>query len=851
MSSINLKKTSPKALLLVMLLAFVSVSALAFTPTAAQLEQFQNLPEAQQEALAEQYGVDLDSLQNDQSTQPEYEDSPEKHGNQRALDARKKRNVDKENNDRNRSFEELDVEEIPFDELSPEEQMFLEFEEDEEEDEEEEEELKHFGYDLFDNALDSFMPATDIPVPSQYVMGPGDSIIVQLYGKENTSHSFTVNREGMIQFPKLGPVSVIGLNFDELKKLISDTVNQQMIGVKASVTMGSLRSIRIFILGEAKYPGSYTVNSLSTMTNALFASGGITEVGTLRNIQLKRAGKLISKMDLYDLLLRGDTSKDSRLQPGDVIFIPSIGDTVGVRGEVRRPAIYEIKSEKNAGQIIALAGGMLSTAYPQASRIERINKNGDRTVIDVDLKTRQGKKQKIQSADEIQVFSVLETLENVVTTQGHIKRPSDFAWKEGMHFTDVVKSANAFLPNPDLNSALIIRETQPTRQIEVKVFKPSLAFYTPKGKDDPILEEGDKIILFDYETDRQELLEEIVETLRLQATSITRKQLVNVIGHVRFPGDYPFVGDMSLKDLIAMAGGLTETAFSADAELTRYSLNDNELQQVEHIKIQLSVQGNLKLQAEDSLRIMQLPNYTEKETVVVDGQVMFPGSYTIQRGETLSHVIERAGGLNEYAFAKAAMFTREGLRELEAERIEKYKEQLASDIAASNIDDQDASGKVAIADAEHLLDSLSATKPIGRMVINLAGLIENPEEHDVLLKDGDSINIPRFRQSVTVVGEVQFATSHRFSKKLNYADYVDLSGGVTQKADGNRMYVVRADGSVFLPKKCWLCRAPKMEAGDTIIVPLDADRIKPLKLWTSVSQIIYQMALGAAAISTF
>ena len=257
------------------------------------------------------------------------------------------------------------------------------------------------------------------------------------------------------------------------------------------------------------------------------------------------------------------------------------------------------------------------------------------------------------------------------------------------------------------------------------------------------------------------------------------------------------------------------------------------------------------LKAEDSLHIQQLPNYGEKETITIEGEVRFPGEYTIQRGETLSQVIERAGGLNEYAYAKAAVFTRENLKNLEAERNEKYKEQLASDIAASNIDHQSSDSKVAIKDAEYLLENLSAVKPIGRMVINLPGLLKNSEDYDVVLKDGDTIKIPRHRQAVTVVGEVQFATSHRFTKKLKADDYVELSGGTTQKADPKRMYVVRADGSVFLPKKGWFRRTPKMEAGDTIIIPLDADRIKSLTLWTNVSQIIYQMALGAAAVASF
>jgi polysaccharide export outer membrane protein len=251
--------------------------------------------------------------------------------------------------------------------------------------------LTQFGYDLFAGTPSTFAPATDIPVPADYVMGPGDTILVQLYGKNNASYELLVNREGVIQFPEIGPLSVAGLSFEELKNHIYEVATQQIIGVKASVTLGNLRSIRIFVLGEAYRPGSYTVSALSTITNALFASGGVTKVGSLRHVQLKRDGNLVTELDLYDLLLNGDTSKDRRLLPGDVIFIPPIGKTVGISGEVRRPAIYEIKNEHKVKQLVNIAGGYLPTAHPASTRVERITHAGNRTLIDLDLTSEAGK----------------------------------------------------------------------------------------------------------------------------------------------------------------------------------------------------------------------------------------------------------------------------------------------------------------------------------------------------------------------------------------------------------------------------------------------------------------------------
>ncbi len=447
--------------------------------------------------------------------------------------------------------------------------------------------------------------------------------------------------------------------------------------------------------------------------------------------------------------------------------------------------------------------------------------------------------------------AVLETKENIVMIEGHVKREGAFAWKKAMHFSDVIVGPEMLLPNPDVDGALILREVQPTRRLDVSVFSPKDAFAAPKGEQDPLLQPGDKILLFGYEEDRNELLLDVIETLNLQASKTVRRQVVTVAGHVRFPGTYPLMSSMKVDDLINLAGGLTEKAYSKEAEVTRYSYNEEEEQVIDYFTVKLGGDSNMPLEAEDALRILQLPSWKEQETILLEGEVMFPGIYTIQNGETIASVLKRAGGLTEYAYAKAAKFTRQHLKELEAERIEKYKDQIASDIAASNIDQQSADAKVALTDAEFLLENLGNVEPVGRMVIDLEGIMDEPDEFDVFLKDGDVLSIPRYRQAITVVGEVQFPTSHRFKKKLDSEDYIDLSGGITQKADDDRVYVVRADGSVFLPNKGWFTSSPDIEAGDTIVVPLDADRIKPLTLWSSVSQIIYQMALGAAAVASF
>jgi protein involved in polysaccharide export with SLBB domain len=256
--------------------------------------------------------------------------------------------------------------------------------------------LKPFGYDLFAGITSTFAPATDVPVPAEYVVGPGDTIQVQLIGSTRGRYSLVVGRDGRINFPELGPISVSGQRFEEVREDLETRVREQMIGTQASISMGELRSIRVFVLGEVETPGSYTVSGLSTITNALFVSGGVKPIGSLRNVQLKRAGRTVVTLDLYDLLLKGDTSADTRLLPGDVIFIPPVGATVGLAGEVRRPAIYELKNETTAGQLLQLGGGLLPRADPAIATIDRVNAQRQRVTVDANLVSEQGRGMRLE-----------------------------------------------------------------------------------------------------------------------------------------------------------------------------------------------------------------------------------------------------------------------------------------------------------------------------------------------------------------------------------------------------------------------------------------------------------------------
>ena len=722
--------------------------------------------------------------------------------------------------------------------------------------------LERFGYDLFAGVPTTFAPATDIPMDADYIVGPGDTVQIQLFGKESAQYDLVITREGILQFPEIGPVSVAGLTFHEMKQALRARIEEQMIGEKVNITMGRLRSIRVFILGDVNQPGSYTVSALSTMTNALFVGGGIKPIGSLRKIQLKRRGKLVARMDLYDLLLHGDTSGDVRLQPGDVIFVPPVGSSVGVAGEVRRPAIYELRTERSVEQMLSLAGGLLPTAYPQASQIERISKRGERTLIDLDIGQKAGLRAPLQAGDMLRVYSILEKMEDIVLLSGHVQRPGGYQWRPGMRVTDLIPSIeNDLLPRPDLDYALVRRELRPDHRLKIFSVQPGKALKDPASKYNVELQSRDELILFGFSEDRTEIVEPLIEDLEAQATFQQPTQVVTVGGLVRQSGDYPLEERMNISDLIRAGGGLAEAAYALGAELTRYEVIDGSYREVDHVSVDLAqilngaTVADLALRPHDVLHIKRLPEWVAAATVVVKGEVRFPGIYPISRGEQLSKLIERAGGVTDMAFTEGAVFLREDLREREKQQLAELSQRLEADLAALSLKlAQEEGGKAqSLSVVRELGEQLRGVEPTGRLVIDLPRLITDTRggrrsQYDVTLMDGDRLYIPPTTQEVMVAGEVFNPTSHLYKRGLDRRQYVKMSGGTTRKADDKNIYVVRADGSV-LTETPWIGagRAGDIKPGDTIIVPLDVDRVRPIALWTSISQIVFQLGLAAAA----
>ncbi|MGI2104703.1 SLBB domain-containing protein [Shewanella frigidimarina] len=903
-----------KNVLLAGLSAFIilTTQVQAITPTPQMIEQFKQLPKSEQERVARQYGIDPSMLSGSAN-------SAVKVSNPTVVEPRQNQSNEQQQSARKSEFD--------FNQDSDKNQ------------------LKRFGYEMFAGEPTTFAPVTDVPVPSDYMVGPGDVIKVQLYGKESNEYSLTINRDGTVQIPDLGPVSVAGLSFADLRQELSKRIKQQTIGIESNITMGELRSIRIFIAGDAYKPGSYTVSSLSTITQALFVAGGVNEIGSLRNVQVKRGGKLVGSFDLYDLLLRGDASGDINLRSGDVVFIPSIGGLVSVAGEVQRPAIYELKKHETIADVINMAAGIKQDAYPKNSSIERYNANGLKTIINVDLTSDKGNNTIAKAGDYIRVKSASNQYEDAITVVGAVVRPGKYQWKQ-QRISDVLPSIwGDLLLSADLDYGLVIREINKHGDIETLQFAPGEAITSPNSIQNIALQPRDKIIIFNFSDDtqnrfelnslvkqrvskvrslksdslldadlfkagfetldntvaskytnqiagvavnvqtseeqtlvssevakmlsnlfedrdliklsnvmsRKELLYPIVTKLTQQGNSQHGILIVAIAGKVRHPGVYPLTNSAKVTDLVKAAGGLLEGAYIERAELTR-THTTSAVSDIIHQQVNLSAalngnqQDNIELKGRDMMTILTTPDWQERKIVEVKGEVKFPGTYNIRRGETLSDVIARAGGYTEFAYPSAAVFVRESVRMQEQIEIKKLADQLRRDIATRGVSKDGLS--INYSEAQLMLTDLENIKAVGRLVIDLNALKLGIKEADVQLEDSDVLYVPTIKQTVAVMGEVQHPSTHRFKDGLTLGDYLDMSGGPRERGDEDRVYVIKADGSVMMPtQSIWFNTDSQISAGDTVIVPLDTEYKDNLTLWSQVTQIIYNTAVAFAAVS--
>ncbi|WP_249929238.1 SLBB domain-containing protein [Pseudoalteromonas sp. S3776] len=871
---------------------------MAFTPTASQIEQFKKLPKAQQEALAKQYGVDISTITG--ANQLNDENSNEQ---QSTIGER----------------EEKEQEDLT----------------DEERFKPKTEELKPYGYELFAGEPTTFMPSENAAVPDTYIVGPGDQLKINFYGKESDSFDVTVDREGRISIPDLSPVEVAGLTFAEIKELIKVKVEQEVIGVKAFVSLGQLRSMRILVLGEAYKPGSYSVSSLTTVSHALFVSGGVSEIASLRNIQVKRAGKTVANFDLYDLLINGDSSNDIVLKPGDVVFVPPVGAQVTVDGLVKRPAIFELKKGETANQLLSMAGGLKAGAYAKNVVVERFNFDR-KEVLSIDF-TKPQINYIPQDGDRVHFNSVSSQYQNSISLIGAVARPGNYQWYQGKRISDVLKSVRGdLLPQADLSYGLVIREININGDIEAHQFDVAQAIIK-NPENNLTLKANDKIIVFsrfeekeaeksalanmalsqeqqeqqlkaeqwhtyqqkefekyiginqeeeefifeenkaltlaemskrkakeeaelelkpeDYALfSRHNLLAPLIAKFKQQASVEQAIQLVEISGNVTFPGVYPLMVGGEVRDLVTAAGGLLESAYVKQAEITRIVASD--ASKIEHLRLDLASamlgdsQSNITLQSKDSINVFAIPNWQENVKVELKGELRFPGTYTIRRGETLTELLERAGGFSEFAEQKAAIFTRASIKEQEQQQLARLSTELRRDIASKSFQNSVSSNSLSYDEMNKLLNDLASVEAVGRLVIDLPLIVENKQ--NLVLQDGDVLYVPSKRDSISVIGEVNYSTSHLYKAGISVDEYIDLSGGLKDRADEDSIYIIKANGSVKIPNTGgWFAanNAEQLEPGDTIVIPMDASHMDKLTLWSTATQIMYQLGVAVAAIS--
>ena len=726
--------------------------------------------------------------------------------------------------------------------------------------------LPRYGRSLFNREVSTFAPTDDAPVPDEYRLGVGDQLVVQLFGKENATYTLSVGRDGNITFPKLGAITVSGLTFEDSRSLIDTRIEQQLIGVEAVVTLGRLRAIGVFMAGEVRVPGAYSVSALTTVTQALFQAGGVTDIGSLRNIQVRRSGEIVTTFDTYDLLMSGDPSGDIRLQSGDVLFVPTIDSVVEVHGEVRRPMAYELSGGETVADLITMAGGFTKEAFGELAVLIRTSLEGGLpTAESVNLLDTEVAALSLRDGDILQVPSTGDTLANGVSIEGAVYRPGTFGWRSGMRVSDLIGSAERdLLPVADLTYSLIVRVKNELLDIEVIQFSLIDSLLNPDSDGDPLLNVADQVLIFsapdleDVAPDtfsRQMLLAPVLQKLRLQAREGEPTLAATISGAVKAPGQYPILKDYGVDDIIKAAGGLRESADLSSAELRRTMTNAGGAVDFKYYDVRFDSSGNAtnrsRLQSRDIITVREIPDWSREDTISVRGAVLFPGTYVISPGETISSVIERAGGLTDLAFPEGAIFNRVVIARREAERAQAFAADIRQTYASRLLTEETTT--TGLQEILLITEQLETFEGQGRLLIDLPAALSGNTEADYEVEEGDELIIPRSSDTVSVVGEVRQPGTHIFQAGLSLEDYISLSAGVTPRSDQSAIYIVRANGSVSTLDSSWWrfseAGSRVLRPGDSIVVPVDSQHKESLAQWREVTQIIYQGMVSVAALA--
>ncbi|WP_158748399.1 SLBB domain-containing protein [Acidobacterium sp. S8] len=795
--------------------------------------------------------------------------------------------------------------------------------------------LPIFGASLFRNVPSTFAPVEQIPVTPDYILGPDDELRIRVWGQVNFNADVRVDRSGAVYLPQVGAIHVAGLPFSALEQHLRSEIGRVYRNFDLTVDAGQLRSIQVFVVGQARRPGSYTVSSLSSLVNALFSSGGPSTQGSLRHILLKRAGNTVTDFDLYDLLVNGNKSKDAQLLPGDVIFIPPAGPQVALTGSVRHPGIYELRDDGTTlQQLLADAGGASTTASGARISIERIQDHQAREAMEVGFDTT-GLGTTLRDGDILRVLSIPARYQKTITLRGNTANPGRFGWHEGMRLSDLIPDRDALitrdyywrraqlgLPTPEFQpyvsgpvqyqptGSVDLQSRQAYQQWQVQNRMQRLpngqyVFTNPDGSlQQPGQKDKSAVNEYPYAQGNVYLQGEPQYTILPPANG--QQQGASLNGTTQQPltpdqqsSSTSFQsqnGTILNSSQLASSGSLAGRQAQLTTQNTAAAVRKNDvklsapeidwnyavIERMDPVTLKTSLvpfnlgklvmehdqSQNLTLQPDDVVTVfsqadIRVPVSQQTKFVRLDGEFVNSGIYSVQPGETLHQLIERAGGLAPGAYLYGSEFNRESTRVLQQQRIDEYVQNLELEIqrgaiagVASSVSAQDvASANAASTSSRELLNRLHQLRATGRIVLQIqpgsTGIDSLP---DLPLEDGDVFTVPPHPATVNVVGAVYDQNSFLFTPNRRVGDYLKLAGGPGRDADKKHMFIIRADGSVIsrtTTSGAWgnTFEAAQMNPGDTVIVPEKTFRPTALRGFLDWSQLFSQLALGVAAIS--
>jgi protein involved in polysaccharide export with SLBB domain len=666
--------------------------------------------------------------------------------------------------------------------------------------------LPIYGSNLFDREATTFAPVDRIQVTDEYRIGPGDEIQIRAWGQIELNAKLLVDRGGAVFLPKIGSVFVAGLQYQQLPDYFRTALGRVFRNFDLTVSLGQLRSVEVFVVGQARHPGSYTVSALCTLVNALFASGGPTGTGSLRHIQLKRNNGVVTEFDLYDLLLKGDKAKDARLLSGDVIYIPPASASIALAGSVNMPAIYELREKTTLSEAIEMAGGLATTADGQKAVVERIENHSIRRVEEFALDN-QGLERTLKDGDVVRILALSPRFENAVTLRGNVAHPGRVEWHSGMRLRDVI-------PNQEF---LLTRD----------YWRAANSVANPVER-----------VTRDRHIEKQ-------AAPRKETAGATPAELRNQITREapEINWDYAVIQRLNRQDL---------TTRLVPFNLGKLVLGRDE-------------QNNLELEPGDVITIfsqsdLAVPLAKQSKFVRLEGEFRTSGVYQVAPGETIRQLVQRVGGLTSNAYLYGSEFTRESVRTDQQKGLDQMIEKLEGDItrnalAPSGISPEETADNRAKLEAQkQLVEKLREVRATGRVVLDLKPDSERVSDlPEIALEDGDRFVVPFRPSTVEMLGAVYSKSSFLYRREQRVDDYVKRAGGPTRDADTGHMFVIRADGSVLSKrsvKGLWNggFASLRLMPGDAIVVPERLSHgsfIRGLRDW---SQVFSQFALGAAAV---